>query len=1183
MPSVVEDFRAPLTNKRTHINSAFRGPLDSLPTDAVSAHHLEIDEEDCVYSQPIAPKRLRLDNGDFNDEFNSWVYNRPETLGDVNGEISDLPAPSNADEATTYVGHGAYENSIDPMKTWRTHQATFLQERMRFHGLGNAIHNPRCSVPKCNTRYVSNAEHPLPDGTTDTLFRCRTCGNFLVCGSCCLERHRHNPTHIIEEWTGRSFRRTSLIHIGLVYQVGHGGYPCVKPRSPQQRRTMTVIDTSGIHHVAVDFCACEDGQTISDWQQLFRDGLYPATTQAPQTCATFAVLDMYRMLLVSSALSVHKFIQALSGITDPWGVDNVVDREKELARTTRQWAFLSRVLRAGSIFDANGWEPGLVVQQCWACPYPSVNIPDDWRERNNQWLYRPIMSIDANFKMKLRDRIHKNHIDPPLYNGLGIQPPIDMFEHWISTNVPELSKSDCAVFAALLQKETRSEVGLKWTGLVGTFCARHELVHATTNLEKGEKYRNVDFCLAWAMSRMKPQTLAITYDIACQYKKNFHKRFEALPSVIKDLDLPPADMLMFALPYWHGNVHDVLCEMRNSVKTKRGIGRTDGETPEREWSDINHFAGITREQSEGARYDLLEDVYDHINHRKLVGIGNTLFRRIKIAACELAVQEDSFAHINASISPALARTWEQHILDFEANPDTAMNPYVVAGEETLTEQEVRRDLKREEDRERASDLGEDSDGHDSGTVTHTQFVIMGIELEEAQRRLRNDKVRIGADPTAAEEGRILDRRLALRARLKSFMKYQRQYLENFDQLLSADEDERRALGSGPPDPEDTIIYMPWNSPGHASETLCSIERPLRAAQCTDVLKLLRNRLLAHRSFLNVRNKFISGQVARTRAQTLIDSLQTKIVELSLKYRECFESYVSLVGSEEECLPLRRLEKEDVSVFHVDESDSEAIKNLNRLDGRDPRATSSRRKANARRPGHAPRRDEPGLSTSTMKWIWVGGGVPEVGDDGLMHRSILCEWSKAKARRDRWWEEMELLKEEMRRVVESLKHEEHVWQQRAIGAGREDETADVASGRVSFCLAQAEGRRRVRESFLSLWLRTEPPRGKVWDKWDTKRLEAINEALSTNVTATNIGAVAKHDFDASGTFPEKLPHQVFLLDLMILPYHRRHFLLVLVLIAPRRDGVVSFLGGPFGDAEDPSMARTSSLQAVRFVF
>lgn len=154
----------------------------------------------------------------------------------------------------------------------------------------------------------------------------------------------------------------------------------MSPR-PQQRN-ITVVDLSGIHVIDARFCGCETGQGIEDWQQLFRDGYYPATTQAPQSCATMHTLDFFRILKTTAAVSSSKFIKTLAHQSNPWGTESLPDREKELIRMERQWAFLDRIRRTGVVFDEGGLDAaktGAAASQCRACPHPDVNLPHNWR------------------------------------------------------------------------------------------------------------------------------------------------------------------------------------------------------------------------------------------------------------------------------------------------------------------------------------------------------------------------------------------------------------------------------------------------------------------------------------------------------------------------------------------------------------------------------------------------------------------------------------------------------------------------------------------------------------------------------------------------------------------------------------------------------------------------------------
>lgn len=50
--------------------------------------------------------------------------------------------------------------------------------------------------------------------------------------------------------------------------------------------------------------------------QLLRNAWYPATTIDPRTCATFEVLELYRLLNVVGNLNTSDFITSLEQLSD---------------------------------------------------------------------------------------------------------------------------------------------------------------------------------------------------------------------------------------------------------------------------------------------------------------------------------------------------------------------------------------------------------------------------------------------------------------------------------------------------------------------------------------------------------------------------------------------------------------------------------------------------------------------------------------------------------------------------------------------------------------------------------------------------------------------------------------------------------------------------------------------------
>lgn len=104
-------------------------------------------------------------------------------------------------------------------------------------------------------------------------------------------------------------------------QLGHAvGTPCINPR-PAAGDRFVILHTNGIHHVSLNFCMCISAET--DTTQLLRAGLYPATTQSPETAASIIALDFYHLLTFESKASAFEFHNTLSRLTDNTGTVNI--------------------------------------------------------------------------------------------------------------------------------------------------------------------------------------------------------------------------------------------------------------------------------------------------------------------------------------------------------------------------------------------------------------------------------------------------------------------------------------------------------------------------------------------------------------------------------------------------------------------------------------------------------------------------------------------------------------------------------------------------------------------------------------------------------------------------------------------------------------------------------------------
>jgi hypothetical protein len=107
----------------------------------------------------------------------------------------------------------------------------------------------------------------------------------------------------------------SLASLGLVYQLGHGGFPCVV--LDEKVYKMTVIEAPIIHQIRIRYCSCSKSDNADHLQQLLRNTWYPATVMDPGTCATFKSLEAYRLYNVVGNMNANDFIHALERATDP--------------------------------------------------------------------------------------------------------------------------------------------------------------------------------------------------------------------------------------------------------------------------------------------------------------------------------------------------------------------------------------------------------------------------------------------------------------------------------------------------------------------------------------------------------------------------------------------------------------------------------------------------------------------------------------------------------------------------------------------------------------------------------------------------------------------------------------------------------------------------------------------------
>src|SRR5271155_1406731 len=126
-------------------------------------------------------------------------------------------------------------------------------------------------------------------------------------------------SNCFKKWNGIFFQKSSLYDSGLCIQLGHGGAKCIAPTPGPI--TFTVVDVSGIHNVAINYCNCRTNGIIPHHIQLLRAGWLPATFNRPKTAFTFHCLDFYHELTLQSKVNAYDFCRSLLRLTDSLELD----------------------------------------------------------------------------------------------------------------------------------------------------------------------------------------------------------------------------------------------------------------------------------------------------------------------------------------------------------------------------------------------------------------------------------------------------------------------------------------------------------------------------------------------------------------------------------------------------------------------------------------------------------------------------------------------------------------------------------------------------------------------------------------------------------------------------------------------------------------------------------------------
>ncbi|GBE78058.1 hypothetical protein SCP_0109400 [Sparassis crispa] len=696
----------------------------------------------------------------------------------------------------------------------------------------------------------------------------------------------------LEGWNGQFFERISLAHIGLRVQLGHHSGRCFQNQCGPVR--FTVLDVSGTHHVNVDFCRC--GESPGGWNeciQLLRVGWYPATTECPRTAFTFDYLNTFHLLTLQGKLNLYDYYKAILRKTDNIGLQKQVYRWNEVSMVVRQWRHLKSVKRAGHGHNPAGiaaTKPGACAVECPACPHPGINLPVGWESLPNteRWLYQQVVAMDACFHLKLKARGFQ---DPELGSGWLYFVGEGSYQEYLAIckDQHEISMCESELNAVNQAYSKGTHDSLSVTGIIGVKCARHCFVlpNGIGDLQKGEQYCNVDYVVLSALkaSRITEDQRALpdigfSYDITCNWYKNFYKRLDDMPEHMQILDgIPTCTMI----PKAHIEGHGPKCHTTWSFNFLRGVGRTHSETVEQEWAHIGQVGISTREMGPAARHSVLDDHWSTWNWHKLVDLESHLVKHLAEALLMTGKQKVIAEKFTSTFSPATIEKWRQMVAEWDLDK-TKPDPYAEPSASTMM---AMIQLKLAEEEVIEAMHGEPQ-LHDKLTVS--AFVRLGLELEERQRALCIKGEGVLRNPL--KRATLQEKRNALTRHIHAWSSVQPTYQPVVTSLHGVDSLAESANASPLVHAEDLKLYLPSELAQAQREVGCCSgiiekEHRFRMAQVEDALEDVHH---LRRIYAGLLAKYriniaSTGQKANTRSKMNIRAFNLKITLTIARYHD----------------------------------------------------------------------------------------------------------------------------------------------------------------------------------------------------------------------------------------------------------------------------------------------------------
>ncbi|KAG1764090.1 hypothetical protein EV702DRAFT_1051462 [Suillus placidus] len=221
------------------------------------------------------------------------------------------------------------------------------------------------------------------------------------------------------------------------------------------------------------------------------------------------------------------------------------------------------------------------------------------------------------------------------------------------------------------------------------------------------------------------------------------------------LTLPDNTKIVAAVGKFHLSAHKLACFSRYSLNFIVGAGQVDGEILETLWAPFNKISPTARSMSQAHRQEILDDHMRNSNWNKLVHIVKTLLQKYKRANKGIDDTKVPFEELTSSLEVSKVSSWEKDETRAMEQHGEHLDIYQLKIDKAPTVAEIRLKLT-------------ETEYADTGKWGSISWLINGINLEDAQDALRVDIRKLPKDASAAQKVVVEEKRQKLAARISQF-------------------------------------------------------------------------------------------------------------------------------------------------------------------------------------------------------------------------------------------------------------------------------------------------------------------------------------------------------------------------------------------------------------------------------